>query len=286
MKLIITADDYGMSQSVNDSIIEGIRKKTITSTNVMMNMDFLYDKDIERLKSLKDIASVGLHWNITAGKPLSNPKDIQSLVNKEGLFYSQEELFVKLKQGSIKKEHVRQELIKQYKKYESIFGKPDYWNSHQNMHLNKHLFLLFLKVAKECEIFKMRNHQRLFIENKEENHKLNFKKKVVESIKHIILMFSMFIAKRKYKMRFPNRILSHVNNNDRMDFELLNNKKIKKRWIYELVIHPAKTIDSKYFGSMTDNRLLEDEVFCEYANETKIKFNNNNIVLVSFDKIK
>ena len=37
-KLIITADDYGMSRAVNDAIDAGIAAGLITSTNVMVNM--------------------------------------------------------------------------------------------------------------------------------------------------------------------------------------------------------------------------------------------------------
>ena len=37
-KLIITADDYGMSRAVNDAIDAGVDAGLITSTNAMTNM--------------------------------------------------------------------------------------------------------------------------------------------------------------------------------------------------------------------------------------------------------
>lgn len=39
-KLIITADDYGMCQSVNRAIDECIKAKVVLSTNVMTNMEY------------------------------------------------------------------------------------------------------------------------------------------------------------------------------------------------------------------------------------------------------
>lgn len=40
-KLIITADDYGMSPYVNCAINQGIEAGIITSTNVMPGMEYL-----------------------------------------------------------------------------------------------------------------------------------------------------------------------------------------------------------------------------------------------------
>ena len=70
-KLIITADDYGMSKAVNEAIEAGIDAGLITSTNVMTNMPFY--KDAVKLKDKKGI-SVGLHWVLACGKPIL-PKD-------------------------------------------------------------------------------------------------------------------------------------------------------------------------------------------------------------------
>ena len=55
-KLIITADDYGMSRAVNDAIDAGIAAGLITSTNVMTNMP-LY-KEAIKLKENSNISVV------------------------------------------------------------------------------------------------------------------------------------------------------------------------------------------------------------------------------------
>lgn len=40
MRLIINADDFGLSKSITDGIIEGIKGKYITSTTIMVNMEY------------------------------------------------------------------------------------------------------------------------------------------------------------------------------------------------------------------------------------------------------
>ena len=40
MKLIINADDFGLSKSISDGIIDGIIGGYITSTTIMSNMKF------------------------------------------------------------------------------------------------------------------------------------------------------------------------------------------------------------------------------------------------------
>ena len=71
-KIIITADDYGMSKGVNEAIDAGIEAGLITSTNVMTNME--YYKEAKKLRE-KDV-SVGIHWTISAGYPVLNPSEI------------------------------------------------------------------------------------------------------------------------------------------------------------------------------------------------------------------
>ena len=83
-KLIVTADDYGMSKGVNAAIDAGIACGLITSTNVMTNME--YYQDAVKLRNTK--ASVGLHWTISAGKPVLSPEEIPSLVDEKGNFYA------------------------------------------------------------------------------------------------------------------------------------------------------------------------------------------------------
>ena len=73
MKLIVNADDLGLSKSVSDGIAFAYENKFITSTSLFANLEFTpYGIEIAKKFNFKD---VGLHVNLTVGKSLSkNPK--------------------------------------------------------------------------------------------------------------------------------------------------------------------------------------------------------------------
>lgn len=83
--LIITADNYGMNDSVNKAIEEGIEAGLITSTNVMTGMPEC--QEAEKLRKRYPQVSIGLHWTLSAGKPVSAPESIPTLINDNGEFY-------------------------------------------------------------------------------------------------------------------------------------------------------------------------------------------------------
>jgi hypothetical protein len=82
MKLIINADDFGLSKSITDGIVSGIIGGGITSTSIMANMPFAQYAIDEAVKF--GINCIGLHVNLTVGKPLiKNP----NLTDDNGVFY-------------------------------------------------------------------------------------------------------------------------------------------------------------------------------------------------------
>ena len=86
MKLIINADDYGLSKSISDGIILGIREGYITSTSIMANItwaEYSIQKALEY-----NIDCIGLHINLTVGKPILKN---DNLINNNGQFYYNKE---------------------------------------------------------------------------------------------------------------------------------------------------------------------------------------------------
>ena len=84
-KVIINADDFGLSRGVNYGIIDTHLKGIVTSATMMMNA-----KATKHAISLaKDTPSlkVGVHLVLTWGKPLLD--DVPSLVDETGKFKKQ-----------------------------------------------------------------------------------------------------------------------------------------------------------------------------------------------------
>lgn len=84
--LIINADDFGLSPGVNQGIAEAYQAGGISSTTVMVNMPGF--TDAVRLASLHPGLGVGLHFNLTYGRPVSDPRLIPSLIQADGRFHS------------------------------------------------------------------------------------------------------------------------------------------------------------------------------------------------------
>jgi hypothetical protein len=83
-RLIINADDYGMSRGTVDAIIQCANAGVVTSTTMMATGEaFAYG--IERKAEL-GATSIGVHLDATSGRPVSPAREIPSLVDDAGRF--------------------------------------------------------------------------------------------------------------------------------------------------------------------------------------------------------
>lgn len=82
--LIINADDFGLSQSINKGILEVFKIGNISSSSLMANMPGFEDavRHTEKYPTL----GVGMHVNLTYGSPINSPERVPSLVNEYGVF--------------------------------------------------------------------------------------------------------------------------------------------------------------------------------------------------------
>ena len=111
------------------------------STNVMANMDKA--EEAFDLKKRFPYVSVGIHYNFTVGKPLSPADQVRSLIHQDGTFLSYPEIRKKCKEGTYNFKEIAWEMKLQYKRYREICGEPDYWNTHENVHVYPKLYQLF-----------------------------------------------------------------------------------------------------------------------------------------------
>lgn len=267
-KLIITADDYGMSPAVNNAIEAGIEAGLITSTNVMTNMD--YYKDAINLKKYNSI-SVGIHFTLTCGKPVSEREKITTLVSPNGIFYNYREFRRRYRLGLISNNDIRTELIAQYKRFKELLGNPDYWNTHQNVHVDFRIFKLFVDIACELGINKMRSHQRIYVKESNKDSRQPFIRRVLEPFK-VRLINEWQKSAHKKGIASPNGLIVCLNKSDviRPD-HLFTNIEWKNKLIGEYVIHPATKIDSPFFGRIVDQRIREYEIFTDLTTLKYIK---------------
>ncbi|MGF1718592.1 ChbG/HpnK family deacetylase [Vibrio kyushuensis] len=111
MKLIINADDFGLTKGTNAAIVEAMKSGLVTTTTLMVNQ-LGTDDAIDLIKTY-GLTNIGLHVNLTSGKPASNPADIPDLVDNNGQFLSRADLTDN--SMSISPQQVYLEAMNQYK---------------------------------------------------------------------------------------------------------------------------------------------------------------------------
>lgn len=93
-KIIVNADDFGMSAEGNRAIVEAFGNGMISSTTVMTNMPG-FDEACELAHRYRFFGKVGVHLNLTSGYPLSAPiQRCPRLCDDSGKFRSRQTLFL------------------------------------------------------------------------------------------------------------------------------------------------------------------------------------------------
>ena len=87
-KILIRADDLGYSRAVNYGIYDSVHCGIVNNVGVMVNMKST-EMGLELLKN--ENIDLGMHTNISNGKPILPANKIPSLVDRKGYFKSSHE---------------------------------------------------------------------------------------------------------------------------------------------------------------------------------------------------
>lgn len=146
MKLIINADDFGFSKSINDGIIDAYKEGLISSTTIMINMPYACDA-ISKWKE-NSLLGIGLHINLTQGSPISN--DVKSLVDENNVFYKHRK--IENQEITVTYEDAYKEIKAQIEKVLSFNVKIDHLDYHHNIHLNPAIRKALIDLALEYNL--------------------------------------------------------------------------------------------------------------------------------------
>ncbi|MGG0187480.1 chitin disaccharide deacetylase [Bacillus rhizoplanae] len=126
IRLIVNADDFGLTRGVNHGVIDAHVNGLVNSTTMMMNMPGV-EHAVQLAKEYKTLG-VGVHLVLTAGKPLLS--DVPSLVKEDGSFHSQSTI----REGKINPDEVWREWTAQIEKFLSYGLIPTHLDSHHHVH--------------------------------------------------------------------------------------------------------------------------------------------------------
>lgn len=155
MKFLITnSDDFGLSVSITDAIVETHLKGIMTSTTLLANMEGT-DYAIQKAKDVLTLG-VGIHFNLTEGKPLTEPHKIHLLLNSLGYFNNN---IVQRKNFIFGKEKLKQaelELSNQLSYLMDNGIRPSHFDSHHHITGTPVAFRAAMTVAKKYRINRAR----------------------------------------------------------------------------------------------------------------------------------
>jgi predicted glycoside hydrolase/deacetylase ChbG (UPF0249 family) len=147
MTLVVTADDLGISKSVNRGVLEAHRRGVVRSTSLLVT--FPASPEAAAEARLERGLEVGLHFDLVGGDPVSDPSAIRSLCDSNGRFYKLPELTKRIFTGRVRPGEIAAELRAQVEVARS-WGVPALaWDSHRHVHLMPPVARVVGAVARE-----------------------------------------------------------------------------------------------------------------------------------------
>ena len=146
-KLIVVADDLGVSKAVNRGIISSFVDGIVSSASLLVGMPYT-DDGINRAKDVD--LPLGLHLRLTEGPPLTKgPSDV-GLCDAAGEFLPPIRLVSRLiKGGSRLSAVIHAEIRAQINEFLKITSKPDHINTHHHIHIHPMVLKILLNVVKD-----------------------------------------------------------------------------------------------------------------------------------------
>lgn len=154
-RLIVNADDFGRSQSINEAVIRAHREGILTTASLMVNEPAC--AEAVALARANPGLGVGLHLSLLCGKSALPPSQIPGLVNGRGEFrespiavgwryFARREL----------REQLREEIHAQFAGFRATGLALDHLNGHLHLHLHPVVFGLLMAEANELGIQHLR----------------------------------------------------------------------------------------------------------------------------------
>jgi hopanoid biosynthesis associated protein HpnK len=159
-RLIINADDLGLTAGVNRAIMEAHTGGAVTSATLMAN-GAAFDDAVERARSAASL-SVGCHVVLVDGAPVSEPDSVPTLLANGSAaragFYSRLSAFAaRAVFGGFDHEQLVGEIVAQVRKIQAAGVAVTHLDTHKHTHIFPAILAALIKAARICGIGAIRN---------------------------------------------------------------------------------------------------------------------------------
>jgi hopanoid biosynthesis associated protein HpnK len=151
LKLLVHADDFGLSEQINTGILQAHLHGILTSTSLMAN-GAAFDHAMSICQSVSTL-DVGIHLTLVEEQPILDTESVPSLVNEEGRFHRHATTFTKKYfMGKICLREVRNELEAQIRKVINRGVSVSHLDSHQHLHMLPQILRITVELARQYGI--------------------------------------------------------------------------------------------------------------------------------------
>lgn len=237
--IIINADDFGRSSDINAGILKAFEDSLINHTTLMVNMPYV-DEALQIAEANNLLEKVGLHLNLTEGKPLYKEFD-KRLLDCNGYFLKEQfylrrgwhRFFLPL---NIRKS-IYKEFDLQFQKFLSLGFTKIHVDSHNHIHTDYAVYKVLKKLLKKYKkyIIYIRPSKNMYMSN-------------TSKIKTI------------YKDIYNKSINAFLNRKKKVLFGALMDYQSKKEiddYDFELMCHPV-IINSNFFDLYDSSYNIQD----------------------------
>ena len=154
-RLIVNADDFGRSRSINEAVIRAHFEGILTTASLMVNGE-AFDEAVALARAHPRLG-VGLHLTLVMGRATLPPTEISGLVNTRGEFSNDPVAsgFCYFANPALRPQ-LEREIAAQFTKFKTTGLTLDHVNGHLNLHLHPTIFSLLRDHAPAWGIRHMR----------------------------------------------------------------------------------------------------------------------------------
>ena len=158
-KLIITADDCGLTEGINRTVHDLHQRGYITAASVMTNFP-AHAHALECFRACPDL-DLGIHLSLTDGHPVTAFDDHHPhLLNEDFSFRSNLSLYIRshfFSKGAV--EWIRNELDAQLRRFSDAGIQPDHISTHHHFHAIPLLRRIVHELAEQYGVKWVRGHE-------------------------------------------------------------------------------------------------------------------------------
>jgi len=153
---MVHADGYGFAPGINRAIEDVLPAGFVRGVSI--NANFPAVQDVPELARRYPRLSLGIHLNLSVGRPVSDPRDVPSLVNGDGEFWYRE-FPRRALAGRIRAGDMEREIDAQIARLRGLGVTLTHWDSHRGDHIYPPYLWVAMRCARRAGIPAMRTHR-------------------------------------------------------------------------------------------------------------------------------